>query len=178
LPFELAASFLLMADAPGVPRPIKLPDQLRPLVPLDSPLSEDVGRALGEWAAGSSTGGVAAGTDHAPPVPEPTDPTVRLLELADQLGVYEATEDLIAKNRDITNKNNPDFHVAWLWRQIQQAEKKLAQRSGPETELRPPETVGAKGTPSPDAEPPAADSPAPEPSQFEIPVTARIEDQG
>jgi hypothetical protein len=55
LPYELTASFLLMADAPGIPKPIKLPHALAPYVPLDSPLSEDVGRALGVWAAGDDT---------------------------------------------------------------------------------------------------------------------------
>jgi hypothetical protein len=52
LPYELTASFLLMADRPGVPKPIKLQEQHRPLVPLDQPLSEDTGTALAAWAAG------------------------------------------------------------------------------------------------------------------------------
>lgn len=54
LPYELTASFLLMADAPGVPLPIKLQEQHRPMVPLDRPLSEDVGRSLAAWAAGGA----------------------------------------------------------------------------------------------------------------------------
>lgn len=53
-PFELTASFLLMADVPGVPRPIKLNEDHRPFVPLDRPLDEQVGRALAEWAAGGA----------------------------------------------------------------------------------------------------------------------------
>lgn len=53
LPYEMALSVLLTADAPGVPRPIKLEEQHRPLVPLDRPLDEQVGRLLGEWAAGA-----------------------------------------------------------------------------------------------------------------------------
>jgi hypothetical protein len=59
LPFELTASFLLMADAPGVPKPIKLPDQLRPFFPLDAPITEESGRRIAEWAAG----GVSAAPD-------------------------------------------------------------------------------------------------------------------
>lgn len=55
LPFECTLSFLLMADAPGVPKPMKLPGALRSLVPLDAPLTEDVGRALATWAAGTET---------------------------------------------------------------------------------------------------------------------------
>jgi hypothetical protein len=54
LPYELTASFLLMADQPGVPRPIKLQEQHKPFVPLDQPLSENTGRQLAAWAAGSS----------------------------------------------------------------------------------------------------------------------------
>jgi hypothetical protein len=54
LPYELTASFLLMADAPGVPRPIKLQEQHKPFVPLDQKLSENTGRQLAAWAAGSS----------------------------------------------------------------------------------------------------------------------------
>lgn len=54
LPFEATASFMLMADKPGLPLPIKLQAQHRPLVPLDRPLSEETGRALAAWAAGGS----------------------------------------------------------------------------------------------------------------------------
>lgn len=55
LPYELTASFLLMADAPGIPRPIKLQEQHRPFVPLNQTLSEEVGLTLAGWAAGSSS---------------------------------------------------------------------------------------------------------------------------
>lgn len=54
LPYEMTMSFLLTADAPGVPKPIKLQSQHRPLVPLDQPLTEDVGRKLAEWATGAT----------------------------------------------------------------------------------------------------------------------------
>ena len=52
LPYELTASFLLMADKPGVPRPIKLQEQHKDLVRLDGPLGEGAGQRLAEWAAG------------------------------------------------------------------------------------------------------------------------------
>lgn len=54
LPFELTASFLLTADAPGIPKPIKLQEQHRALFPLDKPITEESGRQLAEWAAGGS----------------------------------------------------------------------------------------------------------------------------
>ena len=68
LPYELTLSLLLTADQPGVPKPIKLQQQHRGLVPLDRPLTVSVGRQLGEWAAGTSTDTAAA------PEPGPADP--------------------------------------------------------------------------------------------------------
>jgi hypothetical protein len=57
LPFELTTSFLLTADAPGMPKPIKLQEQHRAMFSLDKPISEESGRGVALWAAG------------APPVP-------------------------------------------------------------------------------------------------------------
>jgi hypothetical protein len=54
LPYELTASFLLTADAPGVPKPIKLQEQHRKLFPLDKPITEESGRMIAEWAKGGS----------------------------------------------------------------------------------------------------------------------------
>lgn len=53
LPYELTASFLLTANAPGVPRPIKLQEQHRALFPLERPIDEDSGRAIAAWASGA-----------------------------------------------------------------------------------------------------------------------------
>jgi len=55
LPYELTASFLLMASRPGVPLPIKLQEQHKPLFPLDQPITEDSGKRLAAWASGSAT---------------------------------------------------------------------------------------------------------------------------
>jgi len=52
LPYELTASFLLMAAKPGVPLPIKLQEQHRALFALDKPITEESGRLIAEWAAG------------------------------------------------------------------------------------------------------------------------------
>ena len=51
-PFELTASFLLTADQPGIPKPIKLEGQHRPFFPLDRQIDETAGQRLAEWAAG------------------------------------------------------------------------------------------------------------------------------
>lgn len=64
LPFELTVSFLLTAAKPGLPLPIKLPDQLRALFPLDRPIDESSGKKIAAWALG----GVPAAR---PPAPEP-----------------------------------------------------------------------------------------------------------
>ena len=53
LPFELTTSFLLTADRPGIPQPIKLQEQHRALFPLDQPINEASGRGVASWAAGA-----------------------------------------------------------------------------------------------------------------------------
>jgi hypothetical protein len=50
LPYELLASFLMLPDRPGVPRPIKLPESYRSFISLDKQISEETGRALAKWA--------------------------------------------------------------------------------------------------------------------------------
>ena len=52
LPFELTVSFLLTADAPGMPKPIKLQEQHRALFPLGKTINEASGRLVAEWASG------------------------------------------------------------------------------------------------------------------------------
>ena len=54
LPFELTTSFLLTADAPGMPKPIKLQQQHRGMFPLDKAISEDSGKMVAQWAAGTN----------------------------------------------------------------------------------------------------------------------------
>lgn len=60
LPFELTASFLLTADRPGIPKPIKLQEQHRSCVPLDKPITEEAGKTLGAWASGGAAKPAAA----------------------------------------------------------------------------------------------------------------------
>lgn len=55
--YEMTASFLLLDDAPGVPRPIKLQDQHKPFFPETEPISERSGQMLAEWARGTAPGG-------------------------------------------------------------------------------------------------------------------------
>lgn len=106
LPYELTASFLLMADKPGVPKPIKLPTALQPLVPLDAALDATVGRALAEWAAGG-TATVEMSL---------AEIETELLALADAGGNGDAVREAIEKKRDAG-----DFG-GWLRRQFARAQ--------------------------------------------------------
>lgn len=72
LPFELTASFLLTPDRPGVPKPIKLQEQHRPMFPLDKPISEESGARLAAWARGES---VVASADRPQAVPAEHQPS-------------------------------------------------------------------------------------------------------
>lgn len=102
LPFELTASFLLTADKPGVPQPIKLQEQHRPLVPLDRALTSDVGRALSEWAAGTKQADTAALEQ-------------RLLDSA-------PADARAATERAISEKRGTSGFVEWLEKCIVKAE--------------------------------------------------------
>ena len=66
LPFELTASFLLTADAPGYPKPIKLQEQHRALFPLDKPITEESGRLIAQWASGGKAKESAAPASDPP----------------------------------------------------------------------------------------------------------------
>lgn len=107
LPFEATASFMLIADRPGLPHAIKLPDPLKGLIPLDRPLSSETGAALAKWAAGDSAVEVDSASVAAL--------TKGLLDLAAKLGNTEATTDLIEKSQA---SRAPAQHAAWLQKQI------------------------------------------------------------
>lgn len=111
LPYELTASFLLMADRPGVPKPIKLPEVLQPMVPLDRALSAEAGLALAEWAAG--------GQAPASPARSVTEElTAELLELADRVGNRAEVDELLATR---------NVDAAWLEKAIGKAKDRLAE---------------------------------------------------
>lgn len=120
LPYELTASFLLTADQPGVPKPIKLQEQHRALVPLDQPLTEAVGERLAEWARG----GALSEPGNAPGLASPGSEnaiaqlTAHLTGLLNDIGKPEAIT-AVAKHRAA---NDDKKHAAWLRRQIAAAE--------------------------------------------------------
>jgi hypothetical protein len=128
--YECTASFLLAADAPGVPRPMKLQEQHRPMVPLDRPLNEQVGSALAAWAAGSAgepkAEHIEGGAEYvgARPVSQdaaghgesasPADITAKLIAGSSR---PQQTAEAIAKHE---LEHDAADHLAWL---LAQAEK-------------------------------------------------------
>ena len=66
-PFELTASFLLLATTPGYPHPIKLQEQHRSLFPFDKPIDEQSGKLIAQWASGGKVSRPAGTTSDAPP---------------------------------------------------------------------------------------------------------------
>jgi hypothetical protein len=125
LPFEATISLLLTADAPGVPKPVKLERRHQALVPLDRPLNEQVGSALAAWAAGSAgrtDGGEAPVETHGPadeaPVSQtpmavgesasPADITAKLIAGSSR---PQQTAETIAKHE---LEHDADAHLAWL----------------------------------------------------------------
>jgi hypothetical protein len=139
LPYELTASFLLMADQPGIPRPIKLQEQHKPFVPLDQKLSENTGRQLAAWAAGSSGGpnDPVSGHDEQQPgqatreapsevVPpaasggEPASPDDEISVLtAELVGASRKPGEAAASIERHRLTQRPDEHYGWLLEQKQ-----------------------------------------------------------
>lgn len=122
LPYELTASFLLMADQPGIPKPIKLQEQHRPFFPLDSPITEAAGVQLAAWAAG--------GAALAAPPPAPTEKAgasdgavadVYLLAARVNPEAAEATKKAIHEHREKNGGVNP----AWLGKLRKALESRL-----------------------------------------------------
>lgn len=56
MPYELTAYFLLMAEKPGIPHPIKLMERHKPFFPLNTAITEEAGQRLAEWSSGRSAG--------------------------------------------------------------------------------------------------------------------------
>lgn len=118
LPFEATISLLLTADAPGVPKPIKLEARHAPLVPLNSRLDENVGAALAEWARG---GAKPAATKAAKAAVSELEE--ELLALADALGKRAQTETAIERRRA-----DASTFEDWLSAQVERAREAVAQK--------------------------------------------------
>lgn len=89
--YEMTASFTLTPSRPGIPQfdlPHKLQSQHRPFFPASSPISEDSGRALAQWAAGSTL--PAAGGRPAPSQESPLPPESGASHNPDDMEMFKA----------------------------------------------------------------------------------------
>jgi hypothetical protein len=119
LPYELTASFLLMADKPGLPKPIKLPAPLAPLVPLDRTLDATVGLAMSEWALGGTK---LTSSEKRQKSVETAELEEELLALAERLDKIQTTEEALDRRRP-----NPGFSE-WLKRQVERMREAVAEK--------------------------------------------------
>lgn len=130
LPFELTLSALLTADAPGVPKPIKLPEPLRAFLPLDQKITEAAGVQLAAWAAGG------ASTVAAPAKSTAADEAIAaVLELASRVGAEERStaERAINEHREKHGAVAP----GWLGKLRAALESRLPAEPKPEQESFP-----------------------------------------
>lgn len=98
LPYELTASFLLMAARPGIPLPIKLQEQHKLLFPLDRAITEESGRALAAWAAGATEQKTAAAREDGSPTPPDPSPAPAAALITD-----DQCADLLTMLADVPN---------------------------------------------------------------------------
>jgi hypothetical protein len=121
LPFEATASFMLMAEKPGVPQPIKLPEPLKGIVPLDRPLSAETGEALARWA-----GGEKSARSNGRRSSKASKLTTELLGLAEQLGKREEVAEAVDRHRQGMSAD-PARHEQWLEHQVERARGAVAE---------------------------------------------------
>lgn len=133
LPYELTCSFLLTADRPGIPQPIKLQEQHRKLFPLTEPISEESGRALASWAHGTpnaapspqlqaSDSSSAGAADGAAPLIT-ADQAIHLEDRCREVGVTSAQFCKAAGVERISQIQASDYARANVW-----LDKKAAKR--------------------------------------------------
>lgn len=116
LPFELTASFLLLATAPGVPLPIKLQEQHKALFPLDRPITEESGKLIAQWAAG----GAARKAESPPSGSSPEAANSSQLAAGDSAPI--ADEALLIKAREWAECGTEKY-ANW-WQNLTPAQRK------------------------------------------------------
>lgn len=145
-PFELTISFMLTADKPGIPLPIKLQEQHKAFFPLDKPITEEAGRLIGEWAKGGTQGDgnkASASSSGSAPAKTAAD-WFKLIEMAADL----ATLDGIGKELAKGALSEPDCLIA---RDLFAARKKQLNSQPPQGEAGAGNTLGRVST-APQAE--------------------------
>jgi len=114
LPFELTVSFLMTADRPGYPKPIKLQEQHKALFPLDQPIDERSGQGVAAWAKGGKV--------------EPTKEQ-GLANAIKEAGFEVADVLRVWKKNSLAEVTDVGAAIAWLVK----VKAKLAVQAAPET---------------------------------------------
>lgn len=97
--YEMTASFLMLADAPGIGQPIKLQDQHKSCFPAGQHINEKSGQCLAEWAKGGAgktepkTEPKAAGNSAGEPEPRREDPVGAAAQPSDTPERTKAEDD-------------------------------------------------------------------------------------
>jgi len=118
--FEMTVSFMLYADKPGCPVPIKLQEQHKKLFPLNKPLGSESGRLIAEWAKGGAKKPESVNTstgEMAPPAPpqEAETPFTEFYNTQDEKAqslIMQFIDSLVKgniKQRDIIEKANKNI---------------------------------------------------------------------
>jgi len=119
LPFEATASFLFMADRPGIPIPIKLQEQHRSIFDLAKPVTEECGHRIAEWSRGekptAATGGTTQTPAGQPPAPE-TSETTGPAPLPWESKTDEQLIDYIRRRRDEIGHEQVARYVLDTWK--------------------------------------------------------------
>lgn len=110
LSFELTISLMFTADAPGMPKPIKLQEQHKALFPLDQAVTEESGRRIAQWAAGGVVTSRTEGVEYV------TDSQVADLETMLKDGKIEIARMLAKANVDkLSNIRKDEYARAITW---------------------------------------------------------------
>jgi len=76
--YEMTVSFLMLAEHPGIPQPIKLQEQHKPFFDLSKPLDEESGKRLAAWAGGKAKSNGKA-----------TGPTATLIDITEYVARHD-----------------------------------------------------------------------------------------
>ncbi len=160
LPYEMTVSFLFTADAPGIPKPIKLQEQHKPFFDLKKVVDEESGKKLAAWAAGGKEAPKPKAEPKAEPKPK-EDPAAALAPLVSELTEIVAKLGAGPSTERIAEKLGETGAKKWLEEQIRRGQAALAAKES---------TAAGTGTPDGGSGAEASETeaaPAPEPAAVE-----------
>jgi hypothetical protein len=121
LPYEHTVSFLLLANNPGYPIPIKLQEQHKILFPLDKPIDDESGRLIAEWAKGGGPKKTETPKLDRPPRESMFDALTAAglskAEIGDLAGfIKSANEGQLTEEKMVDVASRPDVYIS-EWRE-------------------------------------------------------------